>query len=264
MHSAILLRFNPNFCTKKDFRLNSFDFSQATEFDFYWNPVFLRNMRSSEYFHVYGGVNDYLDCKNDDFFLKSSLFPAEGRGNSLAQVKFFELLLNGSKNILTLEDPFAVEIKYSRHDNFSSTPPSPELFRVANINKQEFMKTELLARLAIFSLADEKISHILQVASFGNNFINLFKILETIKADEKAKEYGFALSNEDLIKNKTFDYTANSPAVIGIYARHGIDEKKFKLAKTLVPMSLAEGHAHVKSIFIRYINSKYKHYPNWI
>lgn len=244
--------------------MSVFNFSQATEFDFYWNPVVLRNIGSSEYFHVYGGINHYLDCKNDDFFLKSSLFLAEGRGNKPAQVKFFELLLNGSKNILNPEDPFEVSIKYPRSNNFSATPPNPDVFSITNINKQEFIKTNCLARLAIFSLADEKISHILQVASFGNNFINLFKILETIKADEKAKEDGFVLSNEDIIKNKTFDYTANSPAVIGIYARHGVDEKKFKQSKTLVPMSLAEGHAHVKSIFIRYINSKYKNYPNWI
>ncbi|WP_157836534.1 hypothetical protein [Paracidovorax oryzae] len=118
--------------------------------------------------------------------------------------------------------------------------------------------------MAIFSLIDEKISHILQVASLGNNFVNLFKILETIKADEKAKDDGFSLTKEELDKNKTFDYTANSPAVTGIYARHGVDEKKYKPAKSLLPMSLAEGHAYVKSIFIRYINSKYNHYSNWI
>jgi hypothetical protein len=244
--------------------LSSFCFSQATEFELYWNPIFLRNTNSSEYFHVYGGVNDYLDCKNDDFFLKSSLFPTGGRGDNPRQVKFFELLLNGSKNILNFRNPYAVKIQYSRHDKFhSSIPASPELFHVTHIDRQEFAKTEKLARLAIFSLVDDKISHVLQVASFGNNFINLFKILETIKADEEAKKNGFILSSEEISQIKRFDYTANSPAVIGIYARHGVDEKKFKPAKTLVPMSLAEGHQYVSSIFIRYINSKYNHYPNW-
>ncbi|MFN7156423.1 MAG: hypothetical protein ACK4OE_22360 [Acidovorax sp.] len=244
--------------------LTSFDFSEATEFEMYWNPMILRNSKSSDYFHIYGGVNDYLDCINDDFFLKSSLFMKNGRGANPGKVKFFELLLNGSKNILTFENHYAVKIKYTRHDKFySATPVNAEIFHLSHLQRQEFSKTEQLARLAIFSLVDDKVSHILQVASLGNNFINLFKILETIKADENSKESGFALSAEEMGELKRFEYTANSPAVIGIYARHGVDEKKFKPAKTLVPMSLAEGHKYISSIFIRYINSKYQNYPKW-
>jgi hypothetical protein len=244
--------------------LSSFDFSHATEFELNWNSIFLRKSNSSEYFHVYGGVNDYLDCSNDEFFLKSSLFQKGGRGDSPGQVKFFELLLNGSKNILMFDCPFEVTIDYLRHDKRrSSIPAKPEIFEIPHIYKEDFIKTEHLARLAVFSLVDDKVSHVLKVSSLGNNFINLFKILETIKADEGAKENGFFLIAEEMRELKRFEYTANSPAVIGIYARHGVDEKKFKPAKTLIPMSLSEGHSYVRSIFTRYLKLKYENYPNW-
>lgn len=240
------------------------DFSGATEFELHWNPMILRNSKSSDYFHVYGGINDHLDCMNDDFFMKSSLFLKDGRGANPGCVKFFEVLLNGSKNILAFENNYSIEIRYVRHDKLSSSwPVNPEIFYLSHIRKQEFAKTEQLARLAIFSLVDDKVSHILQVASLGNNFINLFKILETIKADEESKENGFSLSAEEMGELKRFEYTANSPAVIGIYARHGVDERKFKPAKTLIPMGLAEGHEYIKSIFIRYVNNKYQNYQNW-
>lgn len=244
--------------------MGSFDFSLGTEFELYWLSMYMENAKSSDYFNVYGGVNDYLDCRSDDYFLKSCLFEEGKLGSNPKVVKYFEILLNGAFRILSFESRYPIEIKYSRHNSlFSAMPVEPEYFSINDLNLAEFVKTEKVAMLAIFSLVDEKVSHILQVASLGINFINLFKILETIKADIEAKDFGFALTDNELTDCKRFDYTANSPAVIGIDARHGLDEKKFKVAKALVPMSLKEAHTFVTSIFMRYLKNKIRSYKNW-
>lgn len=246
-----------------------FDYNAATEFEFNWETGLLLNVRSSEYFHIYGGTDHVNDSPSDDFCLKSRLFMSDGRGKNAGQVKYFELLLNGALNLYVCEPLRKIAIKYPKHSYVESIAEAkPELFEIDKIIKEEFYKTEHLARIAIFALADEKVSHIVQVASLGNSFVNLSKILETILGDESAKENGFLLTTEEKKKKNSFTYTANSPAVIGIYARHGLNGKG-ESAKPEKPnkteaMELSEAHSFVKSVFLRYMDFKCQSCPNWI
>ena len=152
----------------------NYEMSDYLEMKFEWNSQIIRDMTGSPYFHPYGGYDDYFECYTDNFFLKTEFFK---KNADLAHIKYFEKLLNGTRNLLSFGNPYTIKISVENSSYF----PAPKHFKINKINKDIFEKTELIAQISIFGLANDKISYLLQVFENGNNFPNFFKIYETIK-----------------------------------------------------------------------------------
>lgn len=73
------------------------------------NPAYLRNLAESgtgtKYFDIVGGVNDYLDCPNDDFRLSSTLF-TELENNLICQLGYDLVSISNSLHKLFIPEYF--------------------------------------------------------------------------------------------------------------------------------------------------------------
>ena len=93
------------------------------------NPAYLRNLAESgtgtKYFDIVGGVNDYLDCPNDDFRLRSTLF-TDLESNLVCQLGYDLVSISNSLHKLFIPE----YIPKSKLSDFSFQPTSENTFMV--------------------------------------------------------------------------------------------------------------------------------------
>lgn len=244
------------------------------KFDIKWNSVYLRDgVRSSEYFCFGGGYNDYLDCYDDSFYFTSILFPEEVAAGGVSKsaleldtngkVKYIELLLHGALSMLCLDPSRPISIL--RNDRKINLAPIP--FNLDFIYRKHFNDTEEVFAHALLALAVESYSRILLYFQKGNNWVEWYKVVETIIGEypQYNQKNSSVTTPKELIVDanelKRFNYTANNPLVSGANARHGHNGQK--ASRSLQPMTIVEGHAFVNKLVIAYANEKIKQYKNW-
>lgn len=104
------------------------------------NPAYLRNLAESgtgtKYFDIVGGVNDYLDCPNDDFRLRSTLF-TDLESNLVCQLGYDLVSISNSLHKLFIPE----YIPKSKLSDFSFQPTSENTF-MAVVSGDGFEVTE--------------------------------------------------------------------------------------------------------------------------
>ncbi len=238
-----------------------------------WSPQHLRHgFKKSDYFAVFGGIDEVHDCPNNDFYFMSKLFPKEplvdGREDKIAvaqtnrKAKFFELLLQGSLAMHSLESwPLSI----GRGD--SGLFVDPLAFQVSTLDERQFRATESLARHAVLATAVPDYAYLLLTLQMGNNWSNWFKVVESIASEYPSptkKVPGASPPNalrlgED--ERKRFDYTANNPNVSGLQSRHG--RNGWGTASKIKPMTFEEGHGLVRRLMLGYAEQKCSEFEHW-
>lgn len=104
------------------------------------NPAYLRSLAEfstgTKYFDIGGGVNDYLDCPNDDFRLRSTLF-TDLESNLVCQLGYDLVSISNSLHKLFIPE----YIPKSKLSDFSFQPASENTF-MAVVSGDGFEVTE--------------------------------------------------------------------------------------------------------------------------
>lgn len=104
------------------------------------NPAYLRSLAEfstgTKYFDIGGGVNDYLDCPNDDFRLRSTLF-TDLESNLVCQLGYDLVSISNSLHKLFIPE----YIPKSKLSDFSFQPTSENTF-MAVVSGDGFEVTE--------------------------------------------------------------------------------------------------------------------------
>ncbi len=248
--------------------------TEKISFGFDWDSQYLRgSFQNSEYFSVGGGEDFLNDCPNDDFYFSSSLFIEEeiidgvvnknAVRNTNAKAKYFEKLMQGALNMLSLDHPRKIVF---RRDHIELNE-APRPFLVDYLSRVEYKRSEALVRHALIGLAVDSYAFLLLTMEKGNAWANWFKVFESIKTEYPSPTKRKPLPNtpktllvDDLMRQR-FEYSANNSEVSGLEARHG--RNGWAAAKTLEPLTRNDAHDLIKNLMIAYANQKLANDVNW-
>lgn len=216
--------------------------------------------RENLYFDIYGGVDHYLDCMNDDFRMSSVYFDDEEDPEVVWQIGYeLASLYNGVSSIIN-ENERKLELvellrdgarvaKYQKR-NIVALLGKPNILESIYIKELEQVK-KADVRFFMMNLATEREDAylILKYFDLENNFVNLYKALETIEG--LCAKTNIAVSVDSKLR-KAFTNTANNFTFSGLDSRHGFKEL-VKENKT-PSMSLPEARKFVASVAKDYLN----------
>lgn len=242
------------------------------------NAQELRNIaiyqKSNDYFRVWGGVDDWLDCPNDHFSFNSLYFQGESDHKVVWQISYELLsLFNGASELfqrnarkltiqgVNLEDkPTAFHV-----DNFSAgllgLPGIDENSTQEEIKRAEARRVEELSkavpespRMALLILATENIDvyMILKYLDHGREFPDYYKLMETVLSF--AKDKGLAVKYNSNTKT-AFTNTANNFSFAGLNSRHGF--KANVKANNTSSMTIEQAHSFVTELSKEYLVAAY-------
>lgn len=216
-----------------------------------------------KYFNVYGGVDDWLDCPNDDF--RMSTWFTEGEDDpSIVWHIGHELvsLFNGAGCLLQRNFNKVTIVSVVRDgqaiNHLPTKSPVGLMGRPAK-HEREIQKSYKAAnkvdtRLALLHHATEHEDAymILKYLDMPGDWNTYYKLMETIESH--AKKNAIELSTDD--KRRTaFTNTANNFALSSFDARHGFKEQ---LKKNNSPtLSIEEGYEFASKMAKIYLKHRY-------
>jgi hypothetical protein len=213
----------------------------------------------TEYFNIYGGIDDLHDCKNDDFRMTTIYCDDEDDPRVVWEIGHELISLFNGASVLFRKDHIKASIyklwrKNIQVDYFpisSSSgllgPPSYSFLRrktdLAKLKKEDF-------RLFLLCLATEHtdIYLILKYFNMEAGWITYYKIMETIES--LAKEKNISLKTNQS-QRKFFTNTANNFSLSGLDSRHGFKQAA-KENKTS-SMTIDQGYVFVSNLAKDYL-----------
>jgi hypothetical protein len=213
------------------------------------------------YFDITGGIDHWNDCMSDDFRLKSAYFESESDAELVWQLGHeLTSLFNGISLILD-KDFRKLELDSLLY-NDNIVPKSSKrhvmalLGEPSNLNKylidrdfENIRKTDV--RLLMVNLATERedVYLLLKYFDLVHDWVNYYKILETIEALSKSS--GIQIDVNKKLRT-AFTNTANNYQFSGIHSRHGF-KKEIKENKT-PSLTLNQAHDFIAEIAKDYLN----------
>lgn len=217
--------------------------------------------RGSFYFNIYGGVDDWLDCRNDDY--RMTTWFAEGEEDPTVVWQLgHELvsLFNGASTLLS-KSRYKVSIFKLLHKNIpvDYVEPSgayallgrPSQFNDCQVDQEYKNGEKSSAKFPLIHLAAEHkdVYFILKYLDMPESWTTYYKLMEAVETF--AKEKGIDL--ETVAKDrKAFTNTANNFSLSGFDSRHGFKEATKK--NNASALTLDEGYSFVTrmaKIFIK-------------
>lgn len=225
---------------------------------------YLRPFSSSQsnlYFNIFGGIDYYNDCENDDFRFTSVYFEEEDDPEVVWQIGY-ELsgLYNGISSIITEENRKLSLVELLHNGSKTLKVPRRKvsaLLGKPNISNslyiEEFKRAKKSdVRFLMINLATERedVYLILKYFDVKGNYVNYYKALETLES--LSRKTGIPIIVDSKMR-KAFTNTANNYTLSGLNSRHGFKEI-IKENKTPV-MELPEAHSFIASIAKQYLNN---------
>ncbi|WP_153785419.1 hypothetical protein [Pseudomonas sp. EMN2] len=221
---------------------------------------------SADFFRIWGGVDEWRDCPNDEFSFNSSYFAQQSDPLHLISVAH-ELvkLFNSAAELFEQNYPKQriTGVYYKGRQVIlrdlplgcgllGRLPVSPRLWN-------ETMQRALLsgARLPIVLLAaeNEDVQQILRFLALPADWGNYYKLLETLET--YAERNGKPFPKKSAAR-KVFTNNANNYSVVGIGARHGVQEEG---RPNPVPrLTLEQAHVFISGVCKLYLNTFYGEY----
>lgn len=222
---------------------------------------------STEYFHIWGGVDHWNDCPNDHFSFNSIYFEGEDDENLIWQVSYelvslfngasklfwrnyralsiYRLLLDGKQ--LNWREPMMPFSLLGR-------PPISQ-HKWDEEMRKALQKSERLG-LLILATENEDVYMLLKQFELDNSWVGYYRLMETM--DSHAKIKGIIIG-EDKKERESFTFTANNYSLTGFDSRHGFKDK-VKSSKLPV-MKIEQAHAFVSKMCKSYLQQAY---PNFL
>lgn len=242
--------------------------SQYTDWEFFLNGDTqefrqFSNQPCSAYFNIYGGVDHWLDCPNDDFRMNTLYCEGETENSMVWQIGYELISLFNGASILFDMDHRKASIFRLRHKEkeVPYVPPlgSPGLFGKPPFPQarldQEFVNAQQSSvKFQLIHLATENqdVYFILKYLDLESGWGSYYKLLEAIEhfATEKNIDLG-----TDNAKKKSFTNTANNYSLSGFDSRHGFKEVTKK--NNTPSMRINEGHEFVTNVAKKYLREVY-------
>ena len=231
------------------------------------NPHELRGLSEglgTGYLNIYGGIDDWNDCFNNDFRMTTMYAQDEVDAETVWQVGYELLsLYNGASELFQLNARKlsihelrhkGVAVKYVAPRNFSALLKSPPNFSQARIAEEYKHARKHSIKLVLVHLATENkdVFFILKYLDMAPGWVTYYKLMEAVESFAKAKSIQLGADAQD---RNAFTNTANNFSLSGFEARHGFKEM-VKSNKTR-SMNLEEAHAFVTSMVKSYLNQAY-------
>ncbi|CAN7775897.1 hypothetical protein [Caballeronia sp. LjRoot31] len=232
------------------------------------NPHELRDLSESlgtAYFRVHGGIDHYLDCRNDDFRMSTLYAQDETESHTVWQVGY-ELvgLFNGASALLTynirrmsipslLYKGSSAGVKWEPMES-SAALLGPPPFSQQRIDEEQEHGRRLSFKFSLIHLATENqdVYFILKYLNMEASWVSYYKLLEAVEQFAAAKS--IALGTDEKTR-KAFTNTANNFSLSGFDSRHGF-KQAIKQNKT-ASMTLEEAHAFVTSVVKTFLKKAY-------
>lgn len=223
----------------------------------------LSTMPSTAYFNIYGGIDHWHDCPNDDFRMTTMYCEGETDPATAWQVGY-ELIsiFNGASVLFNRAYRKAsifrlihneVEVAHERPLGSTALMGKPT-FPQARLDKEFSNASKTSIKLKLLHLATENkdVYFILKYFDMEPGWVTYYKLLEAVEhfADEKKIELKTVEA-----KRKSFTNTANNFSLSGFDSRHGFKEAT-KLNKTPA-MKLDEGYNFVSELAKKYLKMAY-------
>lgn len=240
----------------------------VSEWEFLLNGEFqefsqLASKIGSFYFNIYGGVDDWLDCPNNDFRMNSLYCEGETDKSLVWQIGYELVSLFNGASILISRDYRKAEIRgllyqgksmsYSPPQGFSGLLGKPPI-DVARIDQEYTNGKALSSKFLLLHLAteNEDVHMILKYLDLEGSWVTYYKLMEAIEGF--AKKHGVDL-NTDKNKRSSFTNTANNFDLSGFDSRHGF--KSVVKQNNTPSMSIEEGYKFVTDMAKTYLNKAY-------
>lgn len=219
----------------------------------------------SDYFRVWGGVDDWNDCPSDRYFFNTLYFEAARNEEVIWQLTH-ELveIFNSTTEFFSLGawKQSVHEIRYK--DVPITFRPKAKVVKLigrpASMSHRKWQQHmtdafQSCPRLALLVLATEKedIRIMLKYFSEPGSWAIYYKVLETMETLAR-KNKGTSVPVKRAEKSR-FTNNANNYEVVGIDARHGMMPQGKE--NPVEPMTLEEGHAFITGFCKSYLNLVY-------
>ncbi|QEZ48756.1 hypothetical protein [Cupriavidus oxalaticus] len=212
----------------------------------------------TRFFSIYGGIDHYHDCPNDDFRMQTVFVEGEDDPELVWQVGHELISLYNGASRLYARDHLSASI-YEIRKTDRSVPHSPPSGTFGLLGTPQAFSREVLRdledggathpkfRFIHFATELMDVYLILKYLDMEANWSTYYKMMETIK--EVAKLHKVELYFDEKEKD-AFHNTANNFSIAGFDARHGF-KHNVKANKT-AKMDLSDGYTFVVNMAKEY------------
>lgn len=218
-----------------------------------------RNVASG-HFWLWGGINEHLDCRDNNFSFSSAHFEDIGEDPDLAWQVAHELLslFNGALSlVLDQQFPFRIEelLHHGRKLNYVHKRTAPALLGALPPSAKrgwEHEGSSLVFRLLALACEHQDAFHLVKLFELPGGWTSYYKILETLES--YTTMHGLSVPVDQKIK-KSFELTANNFSISGFDSRHGF-KQQVKQIKT-ASLTIEEARAFILGYARKYLAARY-------
>lgn len=186
----------------------------------------------SYYFNLYGGVDHWLDCPNDDFRMTTLYCEGESDADTVWQIGYELISLFNGASILFNRDYTKASIFKLLYQEASvdyvpkrgaaallGKPPVSQ----SRINEEYENGAKSSIKFPLIHLAteNEDVYFILKYLDMESSWTTYYKLMEAVETFAKSKNVDLRVSER---ARKAFTNTANNFSLSGFDSRHGFKE----------------------------------------
>lgn len=236
------------------------------EFMLNGNPQEFRHLSErphTGYFSIYGGVDHWLDCPNDDFRMASIYCEGEIDSGAAWQIGHELISIFNGAGVLFSRDYHKAsifrllhiekEVPYEPHRGATALlgrPPFPEARLTDDFNNAK--KNNIKLQLLHLATENKDAYFIPKYLDMELGWSTYYKLLEAI--EDFAKNKGINL-NTNGAQKKSFTNTANNFSLSGFDSRHGFIEITKK--NNTAAMTIAEAYEFISKMAKQYLKEAY-------
>jgi len=215
------------------------------------------------YFNIYGGVDHWNDCPNDDFRMTTLYCEGETDSKVVWQIGHELLSLFNGASVLLNKGYRKASIYKLLHEGreVNYVPPfgstallGPAPFSRHRIQKELDRCKGTSVKFPLIHLATENrdVYFILKYLDMDPGWVTYYKLLEAVENFAKTANINL---NVDQVKRSAFTNTSNNFSLSGFDSRHGFKEAIKK--NNTASMSLDEGYKFITDLTKSYLNKAY-------
>jgi hypothetical protein len=224
----------------------------------------LSSQACSLYFNMYGGVDHWLDCPNDDFRMTSLYCEGESTPEVVWQLGYELVSLFNGASILFSKNYIKTSIFKLLHNEMPVHYVSPEgasalLGKPSGFNQQRIdqeyengSKSTIKFPLIHLATENKDIYFILKYLDMSESWTTYYKLMEAVETFAKEKDIDLETVND---QRKAFTNTSNNFSLSGFDSRHGF--KEVTKRNNTSAMSIDEGYNFVSKMAKIYIKKAY-------
>lgn len=217
----------------------------------------------SYYFNIYGGVDHWLDCPNDDFRMTTLYCEDETDPKIVWQIGYELISLFNGASVLLNKNYYKAsifkllyqekEVDYFPQNNVPALLGKPSASqRRIDEEFQSGAKSDIKFPLIHFATENEDVYFILKYLDMEPSWITYYKLMEAVETFSKSKGIELGTNRND---QKRFTNTANNFSLSGFDSRHGF--KEITKQNNTKSMTIDEAYEFVSGMAKEFLKKAY-------